>query len=45
MKDIPDQDRRRQEQLPLAFPYDAATGRDDLLVSARLGAAVSIVDQ
>tara|TARA_R110002051_G_scaffold4021_2_gene21220 strand:- start:22891 stop:23598 length:708 start_codon:yes stop_codon:yes gene_type:complete len=45
MKDIPDQDRRRHEQLPLAFPYDAATGRDDLLVSARLGAAVSIIDQ
>jgi chromosomal replication initiation ATPase DnaA len=44
MKDIPDHVRRRQEQLPLAFPYDAATGRDDLLVSARLGAAVSIID-
>jgi chromosomal replication initiation ATPase DnaA len=45
MKDIPDHIRRRHEQLPLAFPYDTATGRDDLLVSARLGAAVSIVDQ
>jgi hypothetical protein len=28
----------------LAFSHDAATGRDDLLVSERLAAAVEIVD-
>lgn len=36
--------RRVVEQIPLAFSHDAATGRDDLLVSERLAAAVSIVD-
>ncbi|OJF95169.1 DnaA regulatory inactivator HdaA [Pararhizobium antarcticum] len=32
------------EQLPLAFQHDAASGRDDLLISDPLSAAVSIVD-
>jgi chromosomal replication initiation ATPase DnaA len=36
--------RNAVEQLPLAFSHDAATGRDDLLISERLAAAVSIVD-
>lgn len=45
MTAMTERDRRRDEQLPLAFPYDAATGRDDLLVSGRLSAAVSIVDE
>ena len=44
MTDNAERDRRRHEQLPLAFPYDTATGRDDLLVSERLDAAVSIID-
>ncbi len=44
MIDPTEKDRRRHEQLPLFFPYDAATGRDDLLVSERLSAAVSIID-
>ncbi|KQV11279.1 hypothetical protein ASC97_15240 [Rhizobium sp. Root1203] len=39
-----DSRRRAVEQLPLAFSHDAATGRDDLLVSERLAAAVSIID-
>lgn len=37
--------RRRSEQLPLQFSHDPAKGRDDLLVSERLAAAVSIVDE
>ncbi|HEV7320107.1 MAG TPA: DnaA regulatory inactivator HdaA [Ensifer sp.] len=36
--------KRPFEQLPLAFEHDPATGRDDLLVSDRLSAAISIVD-
>ncbi len=44
MSDTTERDRRRHEQLPLAFTYDAATGREDLLVSERLNAAVSIID-
>ncbi len=32
------------EQIPLAFSHDAASGRDDLLISERLAAAVAIVD-
>jgi ATPase involved in DNA replication initiation len=44
MTDTTERDRRRHEQLPLAFTYDPASGRDDLLVSERLSAAVSIVD-
>ena len=32
------------EQLPLVFGHTAATGRDDLLVSERLAAAVAIID-
>lgn len=32
------------EQLPLAFGHGKATGRDDLLVSDRLEAAVAIID-
>jgi len=39
-----DSRRRGAEQLPLAFSHDTATGRDDLRVSARLAAAVAIVD-
>lgn len=45
MNDTTERDRRRHEQLPLVFPYSNATGRDDLMVSARLDAAVSIIDQ
>ncbi|MDO9416035.1 DnaA regulatory inactivator HdaA [Pararhizobium sp.] len=36
--------RRGAVQLPLAFGHDPATGRDDLLVSDPLTAAVSIID-
>ncbi|MBP1882741.1 DnaA regulatory inactivator HdaA [Sinorhizobium mexicanum] len=36
--------RRPSEQLPLAFGHDPATGREDLLVSDRLSAAIAIVD-
>jgi chromosomal replication initiation ATPase DnaA len=39
-----DSRRRAVEQLPLAFSHDAATGRDDLLVSERLAVAVSAID-
>lgn len=39
-----DMTRRRGEQLPLHFTHDPASGRDDLLVSERLAAAVAIVD-
>ncbi|CCM75045.1 DnaA regulatory inactivator HdaA [Rhizobium mesoamericanum] len=46
MTDVKNAGPRRYavEQLPLAFSHDAATGRDDLLISERLAAAVSIVD-
>ncbi|WP_431321952.1 DnaA regulatory inactivator HdaA [Rhizobium sp. YTU87027] len=46
MTDVKNAGPRRNavEQLPLAFSHDAATGRDDLLISERLAAAVSIVD-
>lgn len=36
--------RPAAEQLPLAFAHDPATGRDDLLISDPLTAAVSIID-
>jgi chromosomal replication initiation ATPase DnaA len=36
--------RRAGEQLPLVFSHDTASGRDDLLISDRLSAAVTIVD-
>lgn len=36
---------RQSRQLSLQFGHDAARGRDDLLVSERLAAAVSIVDE
>lgn len=36
--------RRTAEQLPLAFTHDPASGRDDLLVTNPLSAAVKIVD-
>ncbi|MGL3606685.1 DnaA regulatory inactivator HdaA [Rhizobium sp. G187] len=36
--------RNAAEQLPLVFEHGAASGRDDLLVSERLAAAVSLVD-
>ena len=36
--------RHLSEQLPLVFGHAPATGRDDLLVSDRLSAAISIVD-
>ncbi|ANK91040.1 MULTISPECIES: DnaA regulatory inactivator HdaA [Rhizobium] len=46
MSDVKNADPKRKagEQLPLAFSHDAASGRDDLLISERLAAAVSIVD-
>ncbi len=40
-----DRPRRKGEQLPLQFTHDAARGRDDLLVSERLAAAVAVVDE
>ncbi|PZM16940.1 DnaA regulatory inactivator HdaA [Rhizobium tubonense] len=36
--------RKGAEQLPLAFTHDTASGRDDLLVSGPLSAAVTLVD-
>lgn len=36
--------RRPYEQLPLVFGHDPARGREDLLVSDRLSAAIAIVD-
>ena len=39
-----DNARSKAEQLPLAFSHPSASGRDDLLVSASLEAAVSPVD-
>lgn len=36
--------RTVSEQLPLAFSHAPATGRDDLLVSGRLEAAISLID-
>ncbi|MBX5216888.1 MULTISPECIES: DnaA regulatory inactivator HdaA [unclassified Rhizobium] len=46
MNDVKNADpkRKAEEQLPLVFSHDAASGRDDLLISERLAAAVSIVD-
>ncbi len=44
MTETSERERRLHEQLPLAFTYDSARGREDLLVSDRLSAAVSIVD-
>lgn len=41
----PDRARLKAEQLPLAFSHQTASGRDDLLVSAPLNAAVTIVDE
>jgi chromosomal replication initiation ATPase DnaA len=35
---------RKFEQLPLVFQHEPQTGRDDLLVSERLKAAVSMID-
>ncbi|MDQ0319813.1 chromosomal replication initiation ATPase DnaA [Pararhizobium capsulatum DSM 1112] len=35
---------RKSEQLPLAFGHEPQTGRDDLLVSDPLSAAISVVD-
>lgn len=45
MTETTERQRRRSEQLPLQFTHDSARGRDDLLVSERLAAAVSIVDE
>ena len=45
MTDINQRPQRKGEQLPLQFSHDAARGRDDLLVSERLAAAVSVVDE
>ncbi|RWX75836.1 hypothetical protein EPK99_19340 [Neorhizobium lilium] len=39
-----ERERSRVEQLPLQFAHDPARSRDDLLVSERLAAAVSVVD-
>ncbi|OHV72216.1 DnaA regulatory inactivator HdaA [Ensifer sp. LCM 4579] len=36
--------KRPYEQLPLVFRHDPASGREDLLVSDRLSAAIAIVD-
>ena len=46
MNDVKNADPKRKagEQLPLAFSHAAASGRDDLLISERLAAAVAIVD-
>ncbi|KKX34354.1 DnaA regulatory inactivator HdaA [Rhizobium sp. LC145] len=44
MNETTEWERQRQEQLPLAFQHDSASGREDLLVSGPLNAAVSIVD-
>ncbi|OAE37689.1 DnaA regulatory inactivator HdaA [Agrobacterium tumefaciens] len=40
-----DNARSKAEQLPLAFSHQSASGRDDLLVSASLEAAVSLIDE
>lgn len=40
----PETTRPVAEQLPLAFSHEAASGRDDLLVTGSLEAAVSIID-
>jgi len=45
MTETSERERRKSEQLPLQFTHDSARGRDDLLVSERLAAAVSIVDE
>jgi chromosomal replication initiation ATPase DnaA len=45
MTDTKDRPERKGEQLPLQFSHAAARGRDDLLVSERLAAAVSLVDE
>lgn len=37
-------ERRASEQLPLAFEHSSAAGRDDLLISDPLSAAIAIVD-
>jgi chromosomal replication initiation ATPase DnaA len=44
MTETSERKRRKNEQLPLQFTHDPARGRDDLLVSDPLNAAVSIVD-
>ncbi len=46
MSDAKSADSRRKsaEQLPLAFTHDPASGREDLLISDPLSAAVAIVD-
>ncbi|MBP1850716.1 DnaA regulatory inactivator HdaA [Rhizobium halophytocola] len=36
--------KRGPEQLPLAFAYRASSGRDDLLINARMETAVGLVD-
>ena len=36
--------RRGPEQLPLAFAYRASSGRDDLLINARMETAVGLID-
>lgn len=36
--------RRKAEQLPLALAYPPSSGRDDLLVSERMAAAVDLID-
>ncbi|MGG2475988.1 hypothetical protein ACNVD4_11530, partial [Rhizobium sp. BR5] len=40
-----DNARSKAEQLPLAFSHQSASGREDLLVSASLKAAVSLIDE
>lgn len=41
----PENPRSVAEQIPLAFSHEAASGRDDLLVTGSVVAAVSIVDE
>lgn len=45
MTDPIDRPQGKGEQLPLQFSHDAARGRDDLMVSERMAAAVSVVDE
>src|SRR5688572_11921733 len=35
---------RKSEQLPLVFKHEPQRGRDDLMISERLKAAVSVID-
>lgn len=45
MTETKERPQGKGEQLPLQFSHDTARGRDDLLVSERLAAAVAVVDE